>query len=364
MDGDDPTSHRTAERHAGAATAGIDADPEREGRHDRVAPPADLRPMLATPAVEAPAGDGWAFEVKWDGVRVVAVVDGGRVVLTGRRGNDVSALYPEVRGLGDRLGATSVVLDGEVVAVEPGGRPSFQLLQRRMNVAAERVTARLQREVPVAYMTFDVLWIDGELLTGRPYRERRERLEALAPAGPHWQTPPVEIGSAGARTAEVCRAFGLEGMVAKRLDGRYTPGRRSRSWLKIKWQRSQEMVVGGWMPGRGRREGSIGSMLVGYHDTAAGGALRYAGRVGSGLDGPTLEALGERLSSLRRATSPFALGRTPAGAVFVEPELVVDVSFQEWTAGGGIRHPVYRGVRYDKEPGEVVREEPTAGPAE
>ncbi len=314
--------------------------------------------MLATPSHDVPAGDGWAFEVKWDGVRIVADVDAAGVTLTGRRGTDVTAQYPELGALTNGFGGDHALLDGEVIAVGADGRPSFQLLQRRMNVDPGKVTARLMHEVPVTYMIFDLLRIGGVDLADRPYSDRRRRLESLDLAGPYWQTPPAEIGGGGARTAEVCRAFGLEGMVAKRLDSRYTPGRRSRSWLKIKWRRSQELVVGGWMPGQGQRDGSIGSLLVGYHDPGDGGALAYAGRVGSGLDGVALATLEARLAPLRRDTSPFGRGRPPAGAVFAEPALVVEVAFQEWTAGGGIRHPVYRGLRYDKDPGEVVREEP------
>ena len=320
----------------------------------RAAPPNDIRPMLATLESEKPRTDGWAYELKWDGIRAVGYVDGGRIKLVTRNGNDVSRRYPELRRLGEALGARDVVLDGEIVAFDESGRPSFELLQRRMHVDRDSTIRRLVGEVPVTYVLFDLLWLDGHSTMELPYTERRARLRALELNGNSWQTPPHEDGD-GAATAEVSERFGLEGIVAKRLDSRYEPGRRSRAWLKIKNDRSQEFVVGGWQPGEGGRTGSIGSLLLGYYD---GDVLHYAGKAGSGLSGAVIAQLEPVFAQHARADSPFGAGRVPKSVRFVEPVLVVEVRFTEWTSAGNIRHPTFRGIRTDKNPREVVRERP------
>jgi bifunctional non-homologous end joining protein LigD len=321
---------------------------------DRHAPPNDLRPMLATLATAAPRDAGWAFELKWDGIRALGYVDGGRIRLLSRNGNDVTRRYPELRRLGETLGTRDVVLDGEIVAFDESGRPSFELLQRRMHVDSDSTIRRLANEIPVTYVLFDVLWLDGRSTMTRPYRERRALLVELALNGPWWQTPPNEVGD-GTATIEVSERFGLEGYVAKRLDARYEPGRRSRAWLKVKNHRDQEFVVGGWQPGEKGRAGSIGSLLVGYYD---GDVLHYAGKVGSGLSGPVITELEHRFESRGRQDSPFGAGRVPKGVRFVEPDLVVQVRFTEWTTAGNIRHPTFLGLRTDKDPRDVVRENP------
>jgi bifunctional non-homologous end joining protein LigD len=321
---------------------------------DRTAPPNDLRPMLATLAAQGPRGDGWAWELKWDGIRAIGYVDGGRIRLVSRNGNDVTRRYPELRRLGEALGTRDVVLDGEIVAFDETGRPSFELLQRRMHVDSDSTIRRLVGEVPVTYIVFDVLWLDGHSTMDLPYADRRARLRELELNGASWQTPPHEEGD-GAATIEVSERFGLEGVVAKRLAARYEPGRRSRAWVKIKNQLAQEFVVGGWQPGEGGRSGSIGSLLVGYYDADV---LHYAGKVGSGLSAAAITDLERLLSGSARADSPFGAGRVPKGVKFVEPELVVEVRFTEWTASGNIRHPTFLGRRADREPREVVRERP------
>jgi bifunctional non-homologous end joining protein LigD len=325
------------------------------GDPQRAAPPDDLRPMLATAVAEPPQGEGWAWELKWDGIRALGYVDGGRIRLVSRNGNDVTHRYPELRKLGEVFGARDAVLDGEIVAFEESGRPSFELLQRRMHVESDATIRRLAREVPATYVIFDLLWLDGRSTMEQPYEERRARLRELALDGPAWRTPPHESGD-GSTTLEVSERFGLEGVVAKRVDGRYEPGRRSGSWVKYKHQRRQEFVVGGWQPGEGARSGSIGSLLVGYYDD--GGALHYAGKVGSGLSGPVIAELERLFARCEREESPFAGGRVPKGVRFVEPVLVVEVRFTEWTAAGNIRHPTFLGTRTDKDPTEVVREIP------
>jgi len=321
---------------------------------DRAAPPKDLAPMLATLKEEKPGTDGWAYELKWDGIRAIGYVDGGRIRLVTRNGNDVTRRYPELRRLGETLGARDVVLDGEIVAFDENSRPSFERLQRRMHVDSDSTIRRLVGEVPVTYVLFDLLWLDGHSTMDLPYHERRAQLRALELNGSSWQTPPHEDGD-GDATEEISKRFGLEGIVAKRLDSRYEPGRRSRAWLKIKNDRRQEFVVGGWQPGEGGRTGSIGSLLLGYYD---GDVLHYAGKAGSGLSGAVISQLEATFAKHTRADSPFGAGRVPKGVRFVDPTLVVEVRFTEWTSAGNIRHPTFLGLRTDKDPNEVVRERP------
>jgi bifunctional non-homologous end joining protein LigD len=316
------------------------------------APPDDLKPMLATLARRPPTGEGWAWELKWDGIRALGHVDGGRLRLTTRNGNDVTHRYPELRKLGEALGSRQVVLDGEIVTFDDAGRPSFERLQRRMHVESASAIRRLVTEVPAVYVLFDLLWCDGHSTMELPYAERRAHLADLALNGPSWQTPPHEAGD-GRATRDVSRRFGLEGVVAKRLDSRYEPGRRSGAWVKVKNALRQEFVVGGWQPGEGARAGTIGSLLVGCYD---GPRLVYAGKVGSGLSGAAIAEMMRLFERCPRDTSPFDAGTPPRGARFVEPLLVVEVRFTEWTSAGIIRQPTFLGVRPDKDPGEVVRE--------
>jgi bifunctional non-homologous end joining protein LigD len=313
--------------------------------------------MLATPTMEPPTGDGWAWEMKWDGVRALAGVEAGALRLVNRRGGEITHRYPELHALGDALRRTDVLLDGEL-AIFDGPRPDFQLMQRRMHVDAERDIQRLAAELPAVLMIFDLLWLDGHATISLPYAERRRFLLELGLVGAAWQTPPHEVGD-GSATLAVVGQFALEGAMAKRLDSVYVPGRRARTWLKWKRHLRQELVVGGWMPGLAGRAGRLGSLLVGYYERAGPSpVLTYAGRVGTGFTQDELDRLGAKLEPLRRATSPFGAGTVPKAAVFVEPALVVEVRFTEWTAGGSIRQPAYLGERDDKDPTEVGRELP------
>jgi bifunctional non-homologous end joining protein LigD len=316
--------------------------------------PALIRPMLATagPLPVGPDEARWAFEMKWDGVRAVIYVDGDVRVLT-RNDREVAASYPELRGLADAVPGP-VVLDGEIVALDAAGRPSFGELQARMHV--QRPSSALLAQVPVSLLLFDVLHVGGESQLSRTYDDRRSVLEDLGLDGPHWATPPAFQGD-GAAAMDVSRAQGLEGVLAKRRDSGYLPGRRSRDWLKAKHIRMQEVVVGGWSPGEGRREGGIGSLLLGVHDDD--GRLVYAGHVGTGFSDKVLADLGARLARLEHPTPPFAdeVPRPHAkGAHWVTPTLVGEVAFSEWTRDGRMRHPTWRGLREDKSPDEVVRE--------
>jgi bifunctional non-homologous end joining protein LigD len=259
------------------------------------------------------------------------------------------------------MGSRDAVLDGEVVAFDEHSRPSFQLLQRRMHVDNASGIRRLAQEVPVVYVLFDLLWLDGRSVTDEPYLERRARLAELGLQGAAWQTPPHEVGD-GAATLDVSRRFGIEGAVAKRADSRYEPGRRSPAWQKVKNTLRQEFVVGGWLEGEGGRANTVGSLLIGYYEgTDDERVLQYAGRVGSGLTQRDLRELQRLFERCPRDTAPFAAGSLPRGAHWVEPCLVVEVKFTEWTASGIIRQPTFLGYRTDKDPEEVGREVPVSG---
>jgi bifunctional non-homologous end joining protein LigD len=314
--------------------------------------PGDLSPMLATSG-PLPGDDGrWSYEVKWDGVRTLVAVDGGRATLTSRNGNDVTAAYPELRGLGGALGATTALLDGEVVAFDPAGRPDFGRLQSRMH--ARRPSPALVRDTPVTLLLFDVLHLDGRSLLDRPYDERRAALEALPLSGESWQVPPAFPGD-GEAVLAATRQQGMEGVVAKRRDSRYEPGRRSDCWVKVKHVRRTSVVVVGWKPGEGGRAGRIGSLLLAL---PAEGGFRYAGHVGTGFSAATLRLVGDRLAPLRRETPPLPdVPRQHARtAVWVEPVLVCDVEYTEWTRDGRLRHPSFKGLRDDLSAQDVVPE--------
>lgn len=315
-----------------------------------------VRPMLATPGDLPPAAQerDWAFEMKWDGVRAVVYVDRGDLRVLTRNDREVSGTYPELRGLATELGARRLVLDGEIVAFDARGRPSFAELQARMHVQAPG-RALLQR-TPVCLLVFDLLYADGRSLLAEAYDDRRAALEGLGLAGQRWAVPPAFDGN-GAEAMRVSRAQGLEGVLAKRHGSPYLPGRRSPHWVKVKHQRMQEVVVGGWSPGAGRREGGIGSLLLGVPDDE--GRLRYAGHVGTGFTDRALTDLQSRLRPMERRDPPFAdeVPRAHArGAHWVAPLLVGEVVFAEWTRDGRMRHPSWRGLRPDKTPSQVRRE--------
>jgi bifunctional non-homologous end joining protein LigD len=333
-------------------------DPEREPL------PEGLEPMKARVG-ELPGDEvGWAFEIKWDGVRALAYVSGGRLRLETRTGRDVTERYPELRALGRALGSREAVLDGEVVAFDTEGRPDFGRLQRRMHLASESAVRRRMRDTPVAYMLFDLLYFNGHSTLDLPYSERRALLDELGLEGPNWRTPAYHAGD-GAALLEASRERGLEGIVAKRLDSRYEPGRRSGAWLKIKNVRRQEVVIGGWLPGQGARSRGLGALLAGVYEPGSGEGeeprLRYVGRVGTGFGEAELARLLELLEPLARDTSPFAIGRPPKESSFCRPELVAEVGFAEWTRTGTLRAPRYLGLRDDVDPREVVAEPVSAG---
>jgi bifunctional non-homologous end joining protein LigD len=331
--------------------------------------------MLATP-IEDPPGDGqWAFEIKWDGVRALAFLDGDGTRIASRRGEDTSHRYPELAEMATALGGREAVLDGEVVAFDAEGHPSFQTLQARMGLSKPETIRLRARETPVTYVAFDLLALDGEKLLNEPYERRRKLLAGLAFESDSWRTPAHHVGG-GAQFLEAARAQGLEGIVCKRLRSVYRPGARSRDWLKIRARLSQELVIGGYMPGEGGRRGRVGSLLVGYWDATPEEAdslgrpqrLVYAGGVGTGFTDAMLDRLIRLLRPLEIEGSPFELGEDPrvkyrararergAGPVWVRPEVIGQFEFTEWTREGTLRQPSFTGLRDDKDPREVVRE--------
>jgi bifunctional non-homologous end joining protein LigD len=315
--------------------------------------PETIEPMKARLGT-LPADDGaFGYEVKWDGIRAVARIDRGHLDLTGRNGTDYRPRYPELRPLGAALGSTRAILDGEIVAFDGQGRPSFERLQSRMHLTGEAAVKRRSKELPVTYVAFDLLWLDGHPTVDLPYRDRRRLLADLELEGPSWRTPAHREGD-GAALLDATRAQGLEGVVAKRLDSAYEPGRRSAAWIKVKNVLRQEVVIGGWSPGEGKRSGRLGAICAGVHDET--GALRYAGKVGTGFDEQMLDLLTRKLEPLRRDSSPFTGRQPPRGTIFVEPRLVAEVELREWTRTGTLRAGVFLGLRDDVDPGTVVRE--------
>ena len=320
-------------------------------------PPPVLAPMLAGGNGMPADPEGWVFEPKWDGVRAIVTVHEGAVTVANRRGGDVTAAYPELAGLGRHgpLAGRSAVLDGEVVAFDEAGRPSFQRLQRRMHV--RNPGSRLMADVPVAFVAFDLLWIDGELVIGEPHSGRRGRLEGLGLSGPAWHTSPLLPGAPGDELLEACRQVGLEGYMAKRTDRPYLPGHRSPWWSKVKCVRRREFVVGGWSPGKGGRGGSIGSLALGCYESEGGDArLLYVGQAGSGLSDDLIRILREAFNRIERASSPFD-DPVDAGLRFVDPLVVAEVSYTQVTESGTLRQPAIKGLRTDVDPRAVVADE-------
>ncbi|HEX2411394.1 MAG TPA: non-homologous end-joining DNA ligase [Solirubrobacteraceae bacterium] len=311
--------------------------------------PEHVKPMLAQLGSLPDDDARWAYEVKWDGVRAIGYVEGGRLRLESRNGRDVTPRYPELRELGRALAGREAILDGEVVAFGDDGRPSFQKLQGRMHLTSEHAVRRLAASDPVAYLIFDLLWLDGHSLMDLPYLERRARLTELGLNADRWQTPAHHLGD-GAALLEASRVQGLEGIIAKRTDVPYTPGRRSPAWVKVKNKRRTDVVIGGWLPGEGRRAERFGALVVGFYDDDG---LHYAGRVGTGFNEAELARLQGILSPLERRTSPFVGRRPPRETHFVEPELVAAVDYGEWTQSRTLRHPVYQGLRDDIDPTTV-----------
>ncbi|QDG61387.1 ATP-dependent DNA ligase [Pseudarthrobacter sp. NIBRBAC000502771] len=351
-------------RRRHAAPAAQEPSRDTSGKEPAVAPapaisasadPLDYAPMMATAGTAADLqGSAWQYELKWDGVRALLVADTEKIRIFSRNGNDVTRTYPEFT---DRAcwPEQPFVADGEIIAVGPGGRPDFGLLQGRMKLTRAADVAKARTAIPVQLMLFDLLFHNGEDLRRLPLSTRRQRLEDFfAPSG-----CPVDLSMVLEESVDLlldsARELGLEGVMAKRTDSRYVSGQRTRTWIKLKTEQTQEVVVGGWRPGKGGRQDTVGSLLVGIPD---GGKLQYVGRVGSGFSSRELTELRQTVERLGRKTSPFHDVPRPdsADAHWVSPELVGEVTYSEWTGPGRLRHPRWRGWRVDKDPSDVVRE--------
>jgi DNA ligase D-like protein (predicted ligase) len=306
--------------------------------------------MLATLTDRRDFGEDWLLERKLDGERCVARKVGSEVRLESRTGKDLTSTYPEVRSALAAQHSQDFLLDGEVVAYD-GDQTSFTRLQQRLGVTTP--SPEQVAKDPVVYCIFDLLQVDGEDLTERPFTERRARLTRTIRSNPVLQHTEAWSGDSERRFAAACRS-GWEGLIAKRADGPYVAG-RSKDWLKLKCVWEQEFVIGGYTdPGGSRTD--FGALLVGYYED---GSLRYAGKVGTGYTQATLHDLGIRLRNLETAEPAFVDVRPiPRGAHWTRPELVAQIGFAEWTSDARLRQPRFLGLRDDKRPAEVVRERP------
>jgi bifunctional non-homologous end joining protein LigD len=338
--------------------------------------------MKATTA-RLPVGAGWVYELKWDGMRAVVRVGVGEstsatigdgnsdgtadgpddddgagppVRLWSANGIEATVTYPELAALAGAFAGLEVVVDGEIVALDDAGIPSFERLQQRMHISSPVEAAERAAEVPVALVLFDLLEVNGRSTLDLPWRDRRNLLESLSDDLP----PGVRLAGTftdGPALFDAAARQGMEGVIAKRVDSPYRPGKRTTDWVKVKVQRRQEVVIGGWALGKGERAGTLGALLVGYYD--GDGRLHYAGRVGTGFTSAVLDEMRARLRPLATPVCPFdpapPRDRT-RDASWVRPELVAEVGFGNWTGEGIMRHPVYLGLRADKDPLDVVRE--------
>src|SRR5215210_3376237 len=335
--------------------ARLDGDPKNwlliRKREDGAAPAATRRrsysPMLATLAKDVPSGSGWEFEVKWDGYRAIVDVKTGEATLSSRRGNDLTARFGSVAKAIERAIKTpDCVLDGEVCALDEEGRATFSAMQQGKSGTR------------YVFVAFDVLEVEGESLVERPLTERRQRLQALLDR----RNRTVQLSESfddGRALYKAAQEQGFEGIMAKRVESRYLPGKRTRDWLKIKTHGRQEFVVVGYTRGQGRRSGRLGSLILGYW---RGGGLVYAGNVGTGFTDDEIDRLLAKLRPLERSKPPFSpVPKMPKvrrdAIVWVEPKLVAEIEFVEWTHDGRLRAPSYQGLREDKAAEDVRRED-------
>ncbi|MFC9894734.1 ATP-dependent DNA ligase [Nocardia sp. NPDC127579] len=307
--------------------------------------------MLATPGQPPDEPGRWAIEMKWDGVRALAVCDGGACRLYSRNSRDISGSYPELTtALTKAAAGRTLLLDGEITAPDPAtGAPSFARLQRRMHV--RQPTPTLRAQIPVEYFLFDVLEADGATLLGLPYRQRREHLAGLGVEGPGIRLSPYWIDRDADTLLTLAHEHHLEGIVSKLLTAPYRPGTRSPAWIKTPFRHTTEAVIAGWLPGNGRYTGTFGSLILGAHDAA--GHLVHIGNVGTGWTLPARRALQADLDRLARPDPPFDTPPTLPTAHWVAPTLVADIEYREATPEG-LRHPSWRGLRTDKSPREVT----------
>ncbi|HVX85918.1 MAG TPA: non-homologous end-joining DNA ligase [Phycisphaerae bacterium] len=308
----------------------------------------------------------YAFEFKWDGVRMLAFYDGKNLRLLSRNNLDATFRYPELHQLGKALGKRTAILDGEIIAIDERGQPSFPLLQTRMNVTRPEAVARAAKAVEIAFCIFDVLYLDGRDLRDLPWTRRREVLESLADLlPPPCRLSPARVGK-GKEMLEVARDKGLEGVMAKRTSSAYLSGERSDAWLKVKLVGRQELVIGGWVPEVSKdghvRTDHIGAIVLGYYEKKE---FRLAGAVGTGFTDQSSRELVKRLRPLETSVNPFsdvaALRKFRAPLRFVQPQVVVEVEYRRWPDTGLMQQAAFKGVREDKPAKDVVRELPSAG---
>lgn len=345
---------KSAARSARSTSTGKQAVPARS-----IDPSRTILPMLASPAKEMPGGDNWTYEPKLDGIRVLAYVTPDDVRLITRNAKDKTKQFPEIvadlEKLPGRTGS-SLVLDGEIVALEDGEPARFQALQSRMHVENTRAIVQHAKSTPGALIAFDILVDGADALLDEPWTQRRKRLvkrlarRKLAGVRLIGSTPD------GEEMLKQALSEGWEGVIAKKMDSAYRPGQRSRDWLKLKIEQRQEFVIGGFTEPRNSRE-HIGALLLGYYDDE--GRLIYAGHTGGGFTRAALRDVYNRLHPGERKSSPFTTTpKTNEKAHWVIPELVAEVKFNEWTREGKLRQPIFLGLRDDKDPREVRREQP------
>lgn len=320
-----------------------------------------LAPMLATLVKEAFDDDRWIFEPKWDGVRAIATCSDNETLLLSRNQNDITRTYPELAKLHDRLVCFDAIVDGEIVAMHQG-RPSFERLQSRINLQNERDIARVAKQIPVSFVAYDLLYLDGRSLLKTPLEERKEMLDELVVVSDNVQVSPVMPGE-GTTLYEAACAQNLEGIVAKKLGSPYRPGKRGKDWLKVKTTFDADLVIGGWSKGEGSRETSFGALLVGAYE---GDELRYVSAVGTGFSEKALDTLMPQLQDRVTNEMPFNEDPRKMGTgrfnkpikdpVWVRPELVARVEFRELTSTGRLRAPSFKGLRADIGPAECTSE--------
>jgi bifunctional non-homologous end joining protein LigD len=333
----------------------------RKLERDEPDPLPPLQPMLATTTGAAFDDDDWLFEPKWDGVRCMATCS-DETMLISRNSRDISATYPELGKLHERLVAIDAILDGEIVTLS-NGRPSFERLQSRMNLQNTHEIARASKAMPVLFVAFDLLYLDGKSLVTRPLEERKELLSELVVPNESIQVSTVVPGE-GTALFEAARAQNLEGIVAKKRKCPYQPGKRSRDWLKIKTIYDADVVVAGWSAGEGSRSSSFGALIVGAYDDRG---LRFVGLVGTGFSDSTIKDLMPMLEERARDDMPFVddprkltsgrFGKPIRDARWVTPDLVARVEFRELTSAGKLRAPSFKGLNYDKLPEDCTFED-------
>ena len=314
--------------------------------------PAFVLPMAAVAVKQLPEGPGWLHEVKWDGYRALVIRNGAQVQIQSRKQKDLTAMYPGIAAAALKLKVAKFVLDGEIVALDESGRPAFQVLQHRGSHAKHQIV----------FYAFDVLHIDGRNVTSEPIEKRRALLPRILASNPVIRIS-ADLPGAASQVIEAVRSLGLEGVIAKRRGSRYQPGDRSNDWLKLRLDRQQEFVIGGFRPDRA----TVDALLVGYYE---GKAFKFAGKVRAGFTPHIRRQVRVQLDPLRTGRCPFVdlpteKLRWGAGVtaeemhqmVWTRPELVPQIRFLEWTAEGRLRHAAFLGLRVDKSPQEVRREE-------